>query len=57
MPSQAIKDSGVRKEQTDIGAIAAKDKRTATVMVWNYHDEDLPGQPEKVQVTVDKGAC
>jgi xylan 1,4-beta-xylosidase len=32
-------DSSVRK-QTDIGAIAAKDKNSATVMVWNYHDED-----------------
>jgi xylan 1,4-beta-xylosidase len=51
---QTIKDSGVRKEQTDIGAIAAKDKKTATVMVWNYHDEDLPGEPEKVQVVIDK---
>jgi len=51
---QAIKDSGVRKEQTDIGAIAAKDKKAATVMVWNYHDEDLPGEPEKVQVVIDK---
>ena len=32
-------DSSVRK-QTDIGAIAAKDKSSATIMVWNYHDED-----------------
>jgi xylan 1,4-beta-xylosidase len=53
-PLQAIRDSGVRKEATDIGAVAAKDKKAATIMVWNYHDEDLAGKAETVQVTVDK---
>lgn len=45
-------DSSVRK-QTDIGAIAAKDKRSATVMVWNYHDEDRQSAPEPIAVTID----
>ena len=39
--SQVI-DSGVRKKRSDLGAIAAKAKNTATVMVWNYHDNDIP---------------
>ncbi len=46
-------DSSVRK-QTDIGGLAAKDKRTATVMLWNYHDEDKQGDAEDVTVTVDE---
>ena len=45
-----IRDSGVRKQTTDIGAIAAKDNRSATVMIWNYHDDDLPGETENVQL-------
>lgn len=35
----AIRDSSVRKGP-DIGAIAAKDKKTATAMLWHYHDDD-----------------
>lgn len=45
-------DSSVRK-QTDIGGLAAKDKRTATVMVWNYHDEDKQGEAENVTIEVE----
>ncbi len=48
----SIRDSGVRKQTTDIGAIAAKDNRTATVMIWNYHDDDLPGETENVQLEI-----
>jgi xylan 1,4-beta-xylosidase len=51
-PLFSIRDSGVRKQITDIGAIAAKDNRTVTVMVWNYHDDDLPGEIENVQLSM-----
>lgn len=51
-PLFAIRDSGVRKQTTDIGAIAAKENRTATVMIWNYHDDDLPGETENVQLEI-----
>jgi xylan 1,4-beta-xylosidase len=51
-PLFSIRDSGVRKQTTDIGAIAAKDNRTATVMVWNYHDDDLQGETESVQLQI-----
>lgn len=47
-----VRDSGVRKQASDVGAIAAKDNRTATVMVWNYHDDDLQGETENVQLSV-----
>jgi xylan 1,4-beta-xylosidase len=52
-PLFSIRDSGVRKPTTDIGAIAAKDNRNATVMVWNYHDDDLEGETENVQLSVN----
>ena len=45
-------DSSVRK-QTDIGALAAKDKNSATIMVWNYHDEDKQEAAEKINITLD----
>lgn len=48
----SVRDSGVRKAKTDIGAIAAKDKNNATVMIWNYHDDDLPGEEESVDLFV-----
>jgi xylan 1,4-beta-xylosidase len=51
-PLFTIRDSGVRKQTTDIGAIATKDARTAAIMVWNYHDDDLPGSNENVQMSV-----
>jgi xylan 1,4-beta-xylosidase len=47
-PLFSIRDSGVRKETTDVGAIAAKDAHTATAMIWNYHDDDTTGQPAAV---------
>ena len=45
-------DSSVRG-QTDIGALAAKDKRSATIMIWNYHDEDKQAAEEQVIINAD----
>jgi xylan 1,4-beta-xylosidase len=36
----------------DIDAFATKADREAAVMVWNYHDEDLPASGADVRVTV-----
>ena len=48
VPLFSIRDSGVRKETTDIGAIAAKGDHSATAMIWNYHDDDTTGTPATV---------
>jgi xylan 1,4-beta-xylosidase len=48
----AVRDSGIRKEQTDVGVIAAAEKKSATVMIWNYHDLDVPGKIETVALNV-----
>ncbi len=42
-------DSSVRG-LPDIGAIAAKDKNSATIMLWNYHDEDKQEPAEDITV-------
>jgi xylan 1,4-beta-xylosidase len=44
-------DSSVRG-QPDIGAIAAKDKRSVTIMVWNYHDEDRQAAPDEILINI-----
>jgi len=51
-PLHTVADSSVRGLHTDIGALASKDKRTAAVMLWNYHDDDIQnaGVPVNVQV-------
>lgn len=49
-PLFTIRDSGVRKATTDVGAIAAKDEHSATAMLWNYHDDDTTGTPANVQL-------
>ena len=39
--------------QTDIGGLASKEGRSATVMIWNYHDDDKLAPAEPVQVTIN----
>ncbi|TKK68354.1 beta-xylosidase [Ilyomonas limi] len=49
-----ILDSSVRGDKPDINALAAKDDHTATVMVWNYHDNnDLTVPPSQVVVKMN----
>lgn len=50
---KAVADSSVHGAQTDIGGLAAKDSRSASVMVWNYHDDDVQGDAEPVSVVLN----
>ena len=43
--------TGVRKIP-DIDAFATKADREAAIMLWNYHDDDLPAPAADVQITV-----
>ena len=38
---KTICDSGAGGEQTDINALARKNKNVVTVLLWNYHDLDI----------------
>ncbi|MFD2570181.1 beta-xylosidase [Spirosoma soli] len=46
-----VRDESVRKG-ADINALASKNAQTATVMVWNYHDDNVPAPAAPVSVTV-----
>jgi xylan 1,4-beta-xylosidase len=45
-------DSSVRGINTDVGSLAAKDNRSVSVMIWNYHDDDVPGKKEPIEVII-----
>ncbi|MXV52281.1 beta-xylosidase [Pedobacter sp. HMF7647] len=46
-----VLDSSIRNKN-EIGAMAAKGKNSATIMVWNYHDTNKPGDIIPVSVAV-----
>jgi xylan 1,4-beta-xylosidase len=46
-----ILGSGVR-QAPDVDALATKADRQAAVMLWNYHDDDLPADGADVDVTI-----
>ena len=48
---KTVLDSGIRG-RTDIGALAAKDKNTAAIMLWNYHDKDVQDAGEPLHVKI-----
>jgi xylan 1,4-beta-xylosidase len=52
-PLQKIVDSSVRDEEPEIGALASIDKKTAGIMIWNYHDLDTPGNAESIKLDID----
>jgi xylan 1,4-beta-xylosidase len=51
MTADAIARTGVRGgNASDVDALAARAEREITVMVWNYHDEDVPAADAPVVV-------
>jgi xylan 1,4-beta-xylosidase len=48
---ETVRDTSVR-EASDVSALAARAPRSATVLVWNYHDDDLPGPDAEVHLSV-----
>ena len=49
VPLDEILSAGVRREP-DISAIAALDAKTLSVMLWHYHDDDLPGPDAEIEL-------
>ena len=47
----AVRDTGVR-EAPDVNAIASRSDRSIAVLVWNYHDDDLPAPPATIDLTI-----
>jgi xylan 1,4-beta-xylosidase len=52
VPLDDILQNGVR-EQPDIAALASLDKNKLCVMVWHYHDDDVPGPSAAVELTLN----
>ena len=49
---EAVRDSGVRA-YPDVAALASRSEREIAVLVWNYHDDDLPAPPAQVDLRID----
>jgi xylan 1,4-beta-xylosidase len=47
-------DSSIRKSYSDINAFACKQNKAITIMLWNYHDDDIKTEPENTVVYIDK---
>jgi len=45
-------DKGVKGNSPDINALATKEKNSVSVMVWNYHDDDLTVPATAVEITI-----
>lgn len=51
-PLDAIRDGGVR-DRPDIYALATRTARTLSVLVWNYHDDDVSADPAAIDLTIE----
>jgi len=48
MGADDIVANAVRGPEADISAMATRDENEAAVMVWNYHDDDLPAPDAEI---------
>ena len=47
-----ICDSSVRGRLTDINALASKDKNSVTVLLWNYHDDNIQDSGSGIELRI-----
>jgi xylan 1,4-beta-xylosidase len=52
VPLASARDAGIRGP-ADVNAIASRADREIAVLVWNYHDDDLPAAPAEVMLTIE----
>ncbi len=48
---ERVRDQGVR-ERPDVNALASRQERSVSVLVWNYHDDDLAAPAATVDLAV-----
>lgn len=53
LPGEEIVQSGVRGHP-DINALATRKQREIEVLVWNYHDDDLPSPDASIDLLITK---
>jgi xylan 1,4-beta-xylosidase len=52
LPLTDVRDNGVR-DKPDVNAVASRGPDTVSVLVWNYHDDDVPAPAAEVTLTID----
>lgn len=52
IPLYSLRTQGVHAAQADIDALAAAGKKTAGIMVWNYHDDDVAAPAAAIQLDI-----
>lgn len=49
---KTMTEKGVKGNKPDINALATRDKKSVAVMVWNYHDNDLPALASNIELEI-----
>lgn len=53
LPLEEVVANGVRGERADVGSLATRDADgRVAVLLWNYHDDDLPGPDAPIQLSI-----
>jgi xylan 1,4-beta-xylosidase len=52
LPLERVVAESVR-DAPDIGVLASRDDRRVTILLWHYHDDDLPGAPAAISLQVN----
>ena len=52
LDAETIRTQGVRANP-DVSALASLDQHRLTVLVWHYHDDDVPGPDAAVELALD----
>lgn len=50
---ESVVNNGVRGDTPDVYALAALEAKRLTVLIYNYHDDDLPGPAAAVDLAID----
>ncbi|OGC06165.1 beta-xylosidase [candidate division KSB1 bacterium RBG_16_48_16] len=48
----AVRDSSIRGLRPDINALASKDDHSASIMVWNYHDDNVAAPAAPIELAI-----
>ncbi len=52
LPLDTLMNAGVRNGKPDVNALATADTKGASIMVWNYRDDDMFFEPVQTEVTL-----
>ena len=52
LSARDVIEHGVR-QKPDINALAVKDEKSITIIIWNYHDDNLPANDAEIELTLN----